>query len=126
VATAEILADPERAAALAGAVRDGVVARLAEVDRGLAELAARGLPVSHLPPAGALYLSVHFDLIRRFGNNRGIRKYLLEEAGFAAVPFHAFGTPDDNGWFRLSVGAVGIEEIAPAIGRVGEALVRLG
>jgi aspartate aminotransferase len=126
VATAEILADPERAGALAAAVRDGVVARLAEIDRGLSALAARGLPVSHLPPAGALYLSVHFDLIERFGNNRGIRKYLLEEAGFAAVPFHAFGTPDDNGWFRLSVGAVGVDEIAPAIERVGAALARLG
>jgi aspartate aminotransferase len=126
VATAEILADPDRASALAAAVRDGVVARLAELDRGLSALAARGLPVSHLPPAGALYLSVHFDLIDRFGNNRGIRKHLLEEAGFAAVPFHAFGTPDDNGWFRLSVGAVGVDEIAPAIERVGAALGRLG
>ncbi|GMU63892.1 MAG: aminotransferase [Acidobacteriota bacterium] len=125
VATAEILADPDQASTLAAAVRDGVVARLAEIDRGLAALAARGLPVSHLPPAGALYLSVHFDLIERFGNNRGIRKYLLDEAGFAAVPFHAFGTPDDNGWFRLSVGAVGVEEIAPAIERVGAALGRL-
>lgn len=126
VATAEILADPDHASTLAAAVRDGVGARLAELDRGLTALAARGLPVSHLPPAGALYLSVHFDLIERFGNNRGIRKYLLEEAGFAAVPFHAFGTPDDNGWFRLSVGAVGVEEIAPAIERVGAALARLG
>ena len=68
---------------------------------------------------------MHFDLIERFGNNRGIRKYLLEEAGFAAVPFHAFGTPDDNGWFRLSVGAIGVDEIAPAIERVGAALDRL-
>lgn len=124
VATAEVLADPARAAALAGAVRDGINARLAELDRGLAALAAAGLPVGHLPPAGALYLSVHFDLIERFGNNRAIRKYLLDEAGFAVVPFHAFGTADDNGWFRLSVGAIGVEEIAPAIARVEAALHR--
>ena len=38
------------------------------------------------------------------------------------VPFHAFGTRDDNGWFRLSVGAVGVDEIAPAIDRVEAAL----
>ena len=124
LATAEILADPALTRRLAGAVRDGIDLRLAELDRGLASLAAAGLPVRHLPPAGALYLSVHFDLIERFGNNRGIRKYLLEEAGFAMVPFHAFGTRDDNGWFRLSVGAVGAAEIAPALERVGRALER--
>ena len=38
------------------------------------------------------------------------------------MPFHAFGTRDDNGWFRLSVGAVGVDEIAPAIDRVEAAL----
>jgi aspartate aminotransferase len=124
VATAEVLAEPTRALSLAATVRDGINLRLAELDRGLAGLAAAGLPVRHLPPAGALYLSVHFDLVARFGNNRGIRKYLLEEAGFAMVPFHAFGTADDNGWFRLSVGAVGVEEIAPAIARVEAALRR--
>lgn len=124
LATAAILADTALGLRLAAAVRDAINERLATLDRGLAGLAARGLPVRHLPPAGALYLSVHFDLIERFGNNRGIRKYLLEEAGFAAVPFHAFGTRDDNGWFRLSVGAVGLDEIAPAIARVGAALER--
>ena len=103
-------------------VRDAINERLAALDVGLAGLAARGLPVAHLPPAGALYLSVHFDLVERFGNNRAIRKHLLEHAGFAMVPFHAFGTRDDNGWFRLSVGAVGLHEIAPAIERVGAAL----
>ena len=122
VATAEILADAPAATSLAAAVRDGIGARLAELDRGLGALAAAGLPVRHLPPAGALYLSAHFDLLARCGNNRGIRQYLLDAAGFAVVPFHAFGTADDNGWFRLSVGAVGVEEIAPAMERVASAL----
>ena len=124
-ATAEILADAELATRLAAAVRDGVVERLAELDRGLARLAAAGLPVRHLPPAGALYLSARFDLVERLGGDRAIRSYLLEEAGFAAVPFHAFGTRDDDGWFRLSVGAIGTAEIAPAIERVELALGRL-
>jgi aspartate aminotransferase len=122
--TAAILADPATAFRLAAEVRAGIDERLAALDVGLQGLAAAGLPVRHLPPAGALYLSVHFDLIDRFGNNRGIRQYLLHEAGFAVVPFHAFGTGDANGWFRLSVGAIGVDEIAPAIARVGDALAR--
>ena len=125
VATAEIFADPALVYALSGSVREGINLRLAELDRGLRQLAAKGFPVRHLPPTGALYLSVHFDLIgrnERLGNNRAVRQYLLEQAGFAIVPFHAFGTRDDNGWFRLSVGAIGIDEIAPAIARVEAAL----
>ncbi len=125
LATAELLADAPRARRLAGSVRDGIVLRLAELDRGLTSLAAEGHPVKHLPPAGALYLSAHFDLVERFGNNRGVRQFLLHEAGFAVVPFHAFGTRDDNGWFRLSVGAIGVDEIAPAIERVRAALAAL-
>lgn len=122
--TAAILGEPALALRLAGDVRAAIDLRLAELDAGLAGLAAAGLPVRHLPPAGALYLSVHFDLVERFGNNRGIRQHLLHEAGFAMVPFHAFGTGDANGWFRLSVGAIGVDEIAPAIARVGDALSR--
>jgi aspartate aminotransferase len=122
LATAEVLADPLQATMLAAAVRDAVGERLGELDRGLTALEASGLPVRHLPPAGALYLSVHFDLIERFATNRGIRQHLLEKAGVAVVPFHAFGTRDDNGWFRLSVGAVGVDEIAPAIDRIAAAL----
>ena len=128
IATAELFSDPALVHVLSGAIREGINVRLAALDRGLTRLAERGFPVRHLPPTGALYLSVHFDLIGRSGcrthfeNNRAVRQYLLESAGFAVVPFHAFGTRDDNGWFRLSVGAVGIDEIAPAIDRVEAAL----
>jgi len=125
VATAELFADPALVQTLSGAIREGVNARLAALDRGLKRLAGKGYPVKHLPPTGALYLSVHFDLIRpggQFENNRAVRQFLLEQAGFAVVPFHAFGTRADNGWFRLSVGAVGVDEIAPAIDRVEAAL----
>ena len=125
IATAELFADAALVQTLSGAIREGINVRLAALDRGLTRLAAKGYPVKHLPPTGALYLSVHFDLIReggRFENNRAVRQYLLEQAGFAVVPFHAFGTRADNGWFRLSVGAVGVDEIAPAIDRVEAAL----
>src|SRR5690606_38921804 len=88
VASARVLADPATTDRLASDVRGGIVTQLAELERGLQRLADAGHPVSWLPPAGALYLSVKFDLVGRLGNNRGVRKYLLDEAGFAVVPFH--------------------------------------
>ena len=47
---------------------------------------------------------------------------LLEQAGFAVVPFQAFGLREDSGWFRISVGAVSVAEIDAALPRVRAAL----
>ena len=44
---------------------------------------------------------------------------------FAIVPFQAFGVRGESGWFRLSVGAVGEDEIRAALPRVRDALQAL-
>lgn len=122
MATAEIFAEEGRAEALAASVRGAVDKRLEALYRGLCRLRDAGLPVTALPPAGALYLSARFDLVRELGSNDAIRKLLLDQAAFAVVPFQAFGLQEDNGWFRLSVGAVGLDDIERAIPRVEAAL----
>ncbi|HEX8408954.1 MAG TPA: aminotransferase class I/II-fold pyridoxal phosphate-dependent enzyme [Thermoanaerobaculia bacterium] len=81
-----------------------------------------GLPVHAIAPQGAIYLSVQFDLIERFGTNEAIRKFLLEQAGFAVVPFQAFGLKREDGWFRLSAGAVSLSDIDQGLQRVRKAL----
>ena len=81
-----------------------------------------GLPVNAIAPQGAIYLSAQFDLVDRFGTNEEIRKFLLEKAGFAVVPFQAFGLKREDGWFRLSAGAVSLRDIEEGLQRVREAL----
>jgi aspartate aminotransferase len=84
-------------------------------------------------PQGAIYVSARFalhgmqtpsgDVLRTDDDVRG---YLLNAAGLAAVPFGAFGAPGDNGWFRLSIGVVSVEQIEammPPLKRAIEALV---
>jgi len=122
VATAELLKVPGRAEDLARELRSGLLARLQALHDGLASMKKEGLPVTALPPAGALYLSARFDLVRKLGSNEAIRKHLLEKAGFAIVPFQAFGLAADTGWFRLSVGAVSVDEIGQAIPRLRAAI----
>jgi aspartate aminotransferase len=51
-----------------------------------------------------------------------VRSYLLKSAGLAAVPFSAFGQPEGSGWFRLSVGAVSLNDIADLMPRLRRAL----
>jgi aspartate aminotransferase len=110
----------------------GVQARLDALYRGIVELRDRGLPVDAIPPAGAIYLSARFALSGKrlpsgetLVGNEAIRTYLLREADFAAVPFNAFGVPEDTGWFRLSAGAVSMADIEGVLPKVAAAVERL-
>jgi aspartate aminotransferase len=98
-------------------------ARLDALHAGVTRLAAAGLPVRDIAPQGAIYLSVQFALRGR--TNDEIRRYLLEQADFAVVPFQAFGLSGENGWFRLSIGAVSVRDVEEAMPRVEAALTRL-
>jgi aspartate aminotransferase len=91
-----------------------------------------GLPVDTIAPQGAIYLSAQFNLIGRkavngdrLGTNEKIRKFLLEQAGFAVVPFQAFGLKREDGWFRLSAGAVSVDDCVEGLKRVRAALLAL-
>ncbi|HJQ40872.1 MAG TPA: aminotransferase class I/II-fold pyridoxal phosphate-dependent enzyme [Thermoanaerobaculia bacterium] len=96
--------------------------RLDALYDGLTAMRREGLPVNAIAPQGAIYLSAQFDLIDRLHTNEAIRKFLLEKAGFAVVPFQAFGLKEEDGWFRLSAGAVSVRDIEEGLKRVREAL----
>jgi aspartate aminotransferase len=104
--------------------------RLRGLHDGFQAMKSEGLAVDSIPPMGAIYLTVR---IAPFGKttpegktlqtNEDVRKYLLDAARFAIVPFGAFGMKAEGlGWFRLSVGAVSEQGIADALPRVAAAL----
>jgi aspartate aminotransferase len=132
-ATAAFLDEPEAVQEYRAGFTRGVEARLSRLHRGLQELKAQGSPVESLPPAGAIYLAASVQAFGRrtpagaeLKNSEDIRSYLLSAAGVGVVPFQAFGMPEDNGWFRLSVGAVGEAEIDAMLPRLAGALRSLG
>jgi aspartate aminotransferase len=127
-ATAAFLEDAAAVSAYLTEMRAGVNARLAALYRGLVTLRDEGLPVDVIPPAGAIYLSARLQLHGRapgLRTNEDVRRWVLHEAGLAIVPFQAFDYPGDSGWFRLSVGAVGVRACEEGIARLGDALRRL-
>ncbi|MGH7535170.1 MAG: aminotransferase class I/II-fold pyridoxal phosphate-dependent enzyme [Gemmatimonadales bacterium] len=80
-----------------------------------------------------MYLSVRFGSPEARGpggpardSTEGIRRYLLEHAGLAAVPFEAFGFEGEPGWFRLSVGSVSESAIEELLVRLRGALAAPG
>jgi len=132
VATARLLADTDAITAYHATMHAAVQARLDALHDGLCGMERRGLPVRAVKPMGAIYLSVRFALHgavtpagRTLDTNDDIRQHLLDEAGVAIVTFQAFGLLEESGWFRLSVGAVSLAEIAPALQRLEQALAAL-
>jgi len=132
VATAKLLLDPEGIREYHAKFQAAVGARLGLLADGLQAMKSKGLDVDCLPPMGGIYLTARFHPFGRktaagatLASSDDIRKHLLEAAGFAIVPFSAFGVRTDEGWFRLSVGAVSLAELASALPRVDRALSEL-
>ncbi len=106
--------------------------RLDLLHGGFQALKDRGLAVDSIPPMGAIYLTARIHPFGRrtpegaeLRTNDDVRRYVLEAAGIGVVPFQAFGSTADEGWFRLSVGAVSLADITAALPRLEEALGRL-
>jgi aspartate aminotransferase len=132
IATTALLDDGDATRDYIAWIKDAISRRLHRLHDGLQDMKAQGLPVDSLPPMGTIYLTARLEPFGRrtpagteLRTNEDIRRYLLDAAGFGAVPFQAFGVPQDDGWFRLSVGAVGLEEIDAALPRLEAALKQL-
>lgn len=133
IATAELLGRTEEINAFHDAMRSGIELRLRLLADGIAELAADGLPVDSTPPRGSLYLSARFALNGRrtpegdtMQTNDDVRRYLLRSCGLAAVPFQAFGSREETGWFRLSAGTVSPDDIRALMPRLRTAIEAVG
>ena len=128
VATAAFLSDEHAFCEFRGQMAERLRVRLELLHRGFERMRAGGLPVESVAPEGTLYLSARFPLGatvrgRVLRTNEDVRKLLLEEAGVAVVPFQAFALAREDGWFRLSVGAVSPAAIEAGLARL-EALFR--
>lgn len=122
VAMAALLDDEAAVTTYLAEMRPRVQQRLDRLAAGFAAMQRDGYPVEVIAPQGAIYLSVRFAIPGQ--TNDATRKLLLDRAGFAVVPFQAFGLREDSGWFRISVGAVSLAEIDAALPRVRAALPR--
>jgi aspartate aminotransferase len=132
VATARLLAQPEAIGAFRDTLVAGVRRRLDRLYRGIVAMRGAGHAVDAVEPMGAIYLSARFDLRGRVARDGtvlrsadDVRQWLLREAGMAVVPFDAFGSSRDDGWYRLSAGAVSEEEIEAVLPRLRAGLESL-
>jgi aspartate aminotransferase len=132
IATAEMLADTAAVAEARQTMQRGLERRLQRLHAGMLALQQEGVPIETVAPMGGMYLSVRFGgptakggAGGRLASTEAVRRYLLEEAGLAVVPFEAFGARSDTGWFRLSVGSVSEATIETLLVRLRVALETL-
>ena len=131
-ATVGLLDDPEAIRSFHQVFLRNVQQRLDLLHHGFQGMKGRGLAVESIPPMGAIYLTARIHPFGRrtpsgeeMRTNDDVRRFVLEEAGIGIVPFQAFGSVEDEGWFRLSVGAASPAEIEAALPRLEAALGRL-
>jgi len=132
IASAELLGKPDVISAYHREFIAGLQARLEALYQGIQSLKGEGFPVEAVAPMGAMYLSARFALHGKktsagdvMRTNDDVRRWLLSECGLAVVPFQAFGSTEESGWFRLSVGAASLEDIAAVLPRIRGAMTRL-
>ncbi len=110
---------------------DKLAERLQAVYDGFTQMKADGYPVDCINPEGAIYVSLQLAIKgksidgRVLSTNEEIRSVLLEKTGVAIVQFQAFGLAEDSGWFRLSVGAVSLDQIRDMFPRIRSMLDQL-
>ena len=132
IATAKLLDDHAAVDRYIDHMRDEVAQRLDAVHDALTALQHEGLPVECVRPEGAIYVSARFALhgmrtpdAGTLETDEDVRRYLLNAAGLAAVPFSAFGAQGDAGWFRLSIGTVSVAQIQTVAGALRHAIEAL-
>ncbi|WP_179412296.1 pyridoxal phosphate-dependent aminotransferase [Mucilaginibacter sp. E4BP6] len=113
-------------------LKTNIQASLNTLHEGFQQLKAESFNVDSIEPMGAIYLTVKVDYTGKttpdgvvLNNPADINFYLIKEAKVALVPFSAFGTDDDLAWFRVSVGAITLQDIQLMIPRIKEALGKL-
>jgi aspartate aminotransferase len=131
-AVASLLGDDAAMRRYRSEIVSGVRERLDALYTGIGTMRSERCHVEVLAPEGAIYLSARFGLTGRHApdgsilqTDEDVRKYLLNAAGVAIVPFQAFGVKEDTGWFRLSVGAVSPEQIMRMLPRLRQAIEAL-
>jgi aspartate aminotransferase len=119
-AVASFYSDHSKVESYVSQLNQGIQCRMEALMAGLDKVQAAGHAVDYVPPQGGIYLSTRFNLFEQLGvsTNEQIRQWLLQVPGIAVVPFQAFGLEDDSGWFRISVGAVSVEDIEFAMQRL--------
>ena len=88
------------------------------------ELKEKGFSVDCQRPEGGIYISVYLDYVKSFGSTEEYISFLINECGLGIVPFEYFGSKENKGWFRISIGNVSDLNLDSIIKTIEKAVIK--
>ena len=70
------------------------------------QMKEEGYYVDYQNSDGGIYISVYLNYVYDFPTTEDYINFLIEECGLGIVPFEYFGSKENKGWFRISIGSV--------------------
>lgn len=70
-----------------------------------------GYNVDYKKPDGAIYISLYLGYYTKFNDIEEMINYLINTCKVGLVPFEYFGSKENKGWFRLSIGTINLNQI---------------
>jgi aspartate aminotransferase len=131
LATAEFISDYNSYESFLEEQKSKIKIRLNKLYEGFLDMKESGFKVDVIKPEGAIYLTVKFDLIGSYYNNKlietseDITMFLIDKAKVAMVPFSAFGTSKKSPWFRISIGTLDVNDISNIMNNIKNSLTLL-
>jgi aspartate aminotransferase len=71
-----------------------------------------GFRVDCQRPDGGIYISVYIGYANSFPSVEDYIFFLINECGIGIVPFEYFGSSENKGWFRISIGGIDIDGVS--------------
>lgn len=81
----------------------------------LEKMRDKGFRVDCQRPEGGIYISVYLDYVHSFGSTEEYISYLINTCGLGIVPFEYFGSSENKGWFRISIGNIDLKKIEDVV-----------
>ena len=88
------------------------------------ELKEKGFRVDCQRPEGGIYISVYFDYAKSFNTSEEFVYHLINTHGLGIVPFEFFGSKENKGWFRISLGNINGENIEDIIDIIENSVIK--
>ena len=85
------------------------------------ELKSKGFRIDCQRPEGGIYISIYFGESVSFPSMEAYTKFLIDKCSIGVVPFEYFGSKENRGWFRMSIGGVdpnNVDEILESLDNV--------
>jgi aspartate aminotransferase len=73
---------------------------------------------------GGIYISVYLGYVNNFLTTEDYINFLIEKCGLGIVPFEYFGSKENKGWFRISIGSIDSNNIHNVLEIIHNAIIK--